>query len=44
MAQWSQHTTQGAGDELATANVALKSKDWHAAMVDELESIKENKT
>jgi hypothetical protein len=44
MAQWSQHTTQGAGDEFATANVALKSKDWHAAMVDELESIKENKT
>jgi hypothetical protein len=44
MAQWSQHTTQGAGDELATADVALKSKDWRAAMVDELESIKENKT
>jgi hypothetical protein len=31
-------------DELATADKALKSKAWHVAMVDELESIKENKT
>jgi hypothetical protein len=31
-------------DEPATADEALKNKDWRAAMVDELESIKENKT
>jgi hypothetical protein len=31
-------------DEPATTDEALKSKDWRAVMVDELESIKENKT
>jgi hypothetical protein len=32
------------GDEPATADEALKSKAWRTTMVDELESIKENKT
>jgi hypothetical protein len=32
------------GDVTATANEAMKSKAWRATMVDELESIKENKT
>jgi hypothetical protein len=32
------------GDELATAEEALKIKAWHAAMMEELSSIKENKT
>jgi hypothetical protein len=32
------------GDEPATADEALKSKAWRAAMVDELKSIKENMT
>jgi hypothetical protein len=31
-------------DEPATTDEALKSKDWHPVLVDELESIKENKT
>jgi hypothetical protein len=32
------------GDDPITAEEAMKSKVWHAAMVDELDSIKENKT
>jgi hypothetical protein len=32
------------GDEPATAEEALKIKAWHAAMMEELSSIKENKT
>jgi hypothetical protein len=32
------------GDEPATADEALKRKAWRTTMVDELESIKENKT
>jgi hypothetical protein len=32
------------GDELATAEEALKTEEWCAAMMEELGSIKENKT
>jgi hypothetical protein len=32
------------GDEPGTTEEAMKSKAWHATMVDELDSIKENKT
>jgi hypothetical protein len=32
------------GDKPTTVEEALKCKPWHAAMMEELESIKENKT